>query len=164
MRKPDFRLCKNKGAEKLCSYCLADQCLCFHYSDIDSTVLLLVKSDISSFYTISLTVHAGSCRIWAETQDRFSRVAAPMLRNIIGQEKGNDVLVSMFEIWSSHASKCHFFVRLLLEQQRDISCLNRGLHFYEKCRGISERNLYTSQLTNTVYHSYTNKYCLQPDG
>ena len=37
MRKPDFCLCKNKGADQLCSY----------YTE--STVTLLLKSEISSF-------------------------------------------------------------------------------------------------------------------
>ena len=38
VRKPDFRLWENKGA---------DQRLCLHYSD--STITLLPKSEISSF-------------------------------------------------------------------------------------------------------------------
>ena len=42
MRKPDFCLCKNNGADQLCSNCTADQRLCLHY--LDSTVpLLLLK-------------------------------------------------------------------------------------------------------------------------
>ena len=40
MRKADFCLCKNKGADQLCSNCTADQCLCFRYSD--STIPLLL--------------------------------------------------------------------------------------------------------------------------
>ena len=31
MRKPAFCICKNKGADQLCSHCAADQCLCFRY-------------------------------------------------------------------------------------------------------------------------------------
>ena len=42
MRKPDFCLCKNKGADQLCSNCKADQHLCFRY--MDSTIPLLLKS------------------------------------------------------------------------------------------------------------------------
>ena len=47
MRKPDFCLCENKGADQLRSNCEADQRLCFRYSD--STISLLPKSEISSF-------------------------------------------------------------------------------------------------------------------
>ena len=47
MRKPNFRLCENKGADQLCSNCTADQRLCFRYSD--STIPLLPESEILSF-------------------------------------------------------------------------------------------------------------------
>ena len=49
MRKPDFRLFKNKGTDQLQSNYEADQHLCFHYTD--STILLLPKSEIPSFFT-----------------------------------------------------------------------------------------------------------------
>ena len=70
MRKPDFCLCKNKGADQLCSNCTADQRLCFLYSD--STILILFKSKISSFYPISETVEVGNPKV------RFFYVAAYM--------------------------------------------------------------------------------------
>ena len=41
MRKPDICLCVNKGADQLCSNCIADQPLCFRYSF--STIPLLLK-------------------------------------------------------------------------------------------------------------------------
>ena len=47
VRKPDFRLCENKGADQLRSNCEADQRLCFRYSD--NTISLLLKSEILSF-------------------------------------------------------------------------------------------------------------------
>ena len=47
MRKPDFCICKNKGADQLCGNHTADQHLYFRY--IDSTIPLLPKSEISSF-------------------------------------------------------------------------------------------------------------------
>ena len=47
VRKPDFCQCENKGADQLCSNCEADQRLCFRY--MDSTISLLLKSEISSF-------------------------------------------------------------------------------------------------------------------
>ena len=71
-RKPDFCLCENKGADQLRSNCEADQRLCFRYTD--STLSLLIKSEISSFYAASGTVHVGLCH--GNPEDQFSRVAA----------------------------------------------------------------------------------------
>ena len=65
MRKLDFCLSENKGADQLCSNCTADQCFCFRYSD--STLSLLVKLEISSFKHFSVTVQAGLWRTWWET-------------------------------------------------------------------------------------------------
>ena len=47
VRKPDFCLCENKGADQLRGNREADQHLCFRYTD--STISLLLKSEISSF-------------------------------------------------------------------------------------------------------------------
>ena len=63
MRKPDFCICENKGADQLCSDCTADQHLCFRYSD----------STISSTYhqnfkpLACFCVQADLCRTWSET-------------------------------------------------------------------------------------------------
>ena len=65
MRKPDFCLCENKGADQLCNNCTADQRLGFRY--MDSTIPLLLKSEIPSFKPSSLTAKAGLCRTWSET-------------------------------------------------------------------------------------------------
>ena len=43
----------------------ASQRLCFRYTD--STLSLLIKSEISSFYAASGTVHVGLCQTWLET-------------------------------------------------------------------------------------------------
>ena len=43
MRKPDFRLCENKGADQLCSNCTSDQRLCFRYTDCTLSPLLIPK-------------------------------------------------------------------------------------------------------------------------
>ena len=45
MRKPDFCICENKGADQLRGNREADQRLCFRY--IDSTIPLLSKPEIS---------------------------------------------------------------------------------------------------------------------
>ena len=47
VRKPDFCLGENKGADQLRGNREADQRLCFRYTD--STIPLLLKSEISSF-------------------------------------------------------------------------------------------------------------------
>ena len=61
MRKPDFCLCKNKGADQLHSNCKADQRLCFRYSD-STTSLLPFK-----FLPFSVAVQAALCQTWSET-------------------------------------------------------------------------------------------------
>ena len=65
MRKRDYCLCENKGADQLRSNCEADQRLCFRY--IDSTIPLLHIAKISSFQLSSMTVQAGLCKTWSET-------------------------------------------------------------------------------------------------
>ena len=65
MRKPDFCLCENKGADQLRSNCEADQRLCFRYTD--STISPLLKDKISRFWLSSVIVQAGLCRSWSET-------------------------------------------------------------------------------------------------
>ena len=74
MRKSDFCLCENKGADQLCSNCTADQRLCFRY--MDSSIPLLPKSEISVFYI---------CTGWfvsdivGTPEDQFSCVTAHMM-------------------------------------------------------------------------------------
>ena len=65
MRKPDFCLCENKGADQLCSNCTADQRLCLPYTD--STMPRLLISEIQASSLLSLTVQANLCRTWSET-------------------------------------------------------------------------------------------------
>ena len=56
---------ENKDADQLRGNREADQRLCFRYSD--STIPLLLKSEISSFYLFSVLVQAGLCRTCSET-------------------------------------------------------------------------------------------------
>ena len=65
MGKPTICICENKGPDQLRGNGEADQRLCFRYSD--STVPLLLKSEISSFELFSVTVQVGLCRTWSET-------------------------------------------------------------------------------------------------
>ena len=66
MRKPTFCICVNKEADQLRGKCEADQRLCFRY--MDSTIPLLSKSKISSFYPSSVAVQPGLCRTRSETR------------------------------------------------------------------------------------------------
>ena len=65
MGKPAICIGENKDADQLRGYREADQRLCFRYTD--STLPLLLKSEISSFLLFSVTVQVGLCRTCSET-------------------------------------------------------------------------------------------------
>ena len=65
MGKPTICMCENKGADQLRGNREADQRLCFRYSD--STIPLLLKSEISTFYLYSVLVRASLCWTCSET-------------------------------------------------------------------------------------------------
>ena len=65
MRKSDFCICENKGADQLLHSRIAEQHLYFYY--IGSTILLLAKSEISSLWLSSLVVQPGLCQTWMKT-------------------------------------------------------------------------------------------------
>ena len=65
VRKPDFCICENKGADQLHGNREADQRLCFRYTD--SIFPLLLISEISSFYLFSVLIQAGLCQTCSET-------------------------------------------------------------------------------------------------
>ena len=65
MGKPTICICENKGADQLRGNREADQHLCFRYTD--STIPLLLKSEISSSYPSSVLVQRGMCRTCSET-------------------------------------------------------------------------------------------------
>ena len=64
MRKPTICIGENKAADQLCSNCTADQRLCFRY--MDSTISLLLKSEILSFSPASVTVQASLFQTWSD--------------------------------------------------------------------------------------------------
>ena len=66
MRKPTICIGENKDADQLRGDREADQRLCFRYKD--STLPLLLKSEISSFLLYCVTVQPGLCQIWSEPQ------------------------------------------------------------------------------------------------
>ena len=65
MGKLTICLGENKGADQLRGHREADQRLCFRFSD--STIPLLLKSEISSFQLFSVLVQVGLCRTCLET-------------------------------------------------------------------------------------------------
>ena len=65
MGKPTICIGENKDADQLRGNREADQRFCFRYSD--STIPLLLKSEISSFWLFSVTVQVGLCRTFSET-------------------------------------------------------------------------------------------------
>ena len=64
MGKPTICIGENKDADQLRGNREADQRLCFRYSD--STIPLLLKPEISSFYLFSVLVQLGLCRTCSE--------------------------------------------------------------------------------------------------
>ena len=65
MGKPTICIGENKDADQLRGNREADQRLCFRFSD--STISLLLKSEISSFSLFSVLVQVGLCRTCSET-------------------------------------------------------------------------------------------------
>ena len=64
IRKPTICICETKSTDQLRSNCEADQRLCFRYTD--STIPLLPKPEITSFYRSSVTAQIGLCQTWSE--------------------------------------------------------------------------------------------------
>ena len=65
VRKSVFCICENKEADQLRGDREADQHLCFR--NTDSTIPLLPKSEISSFYPSSDAAQPSLCQTWSET-------------------------------------------------------------------------------------------------
>ena len=65
MGKPTICIGENKDADQLRGHREADQRLYFRYSD--STIPLLLKSEISSFLLFFVHVQVGLCRTCSET-------------------------------------------------------------------------------------------------
>ena len=75
MRKPDFCLCKKKGADELCSNCTADQRLCFLYTDSK----ISSSSSIQNFKLLAIFCNCTDrfvSDLVGNPLDHFSHVAA----------------------------------------------------------------------------------------
>ena len=66
VRKPTICMGKNKDADQLRGNREADQRLCFRYTYSTFPPLLIPK--FSRFWVSSVTVQAGLCWTWSETQ------------------------------------------------------------------------------------------------
>ena len=66
MRKPTICMGENKDADQLRGNREADQRLCFRYTDSTFPPLLIPK--FSRFSVSSVTIQAGLCWTWSETQ------------------------------------------------------------------------------------------------
>ena len=66
MRKTTFCECENKDTDQLRGNREADLGLCFR--NIDSTIPLLSKSEISILWPFSVAVQPGLCRTGSETR------------------------------------------------------------------------------------------------
>ena len=65
MRKPDYCICENNNADQLRGNHEADQRFCFRYTD--STIPLLIKSEIFSLEPSCVVVQPGLYRTWSKT-------------------------------------------------------------------------------------------------
>ena len=74
MRKPDFCLCEDKGADQLCSNCTADQRLCFRYTDSTFPHLLIPKVSSLAFFCGCSGRFVSD--LVGNPEDSFSRVTA----------------------------------------------------------------------------------------
>ena len=59
VRKPDFCLRENKGADQLRSKCEADQCLCFRYAD--NLQFLYILNPNFPVFSHLLCLHSSGC-------------------------------------------------------------------------------------------------------
>ena len=84
MRKPTICMGENKDADQLRGNREADQRLCFRYTDSTFPPLLIPK--FSRFWVSSVTVQAGLCLTWSETQIvGFVMHRLTCLSNIVGE-------------------------------------------------------------------------------
>ena len=78
MRKPTFCIyAKRKAQISFCSNCTADQRLCFRYKD--STISILLKSEISSPQHASETIKVGLYQTWPRGYKTFFMLSSAEL-------------------------------------------------------------------------------------
>ena len=65
-KKKKICICESKSADQMSSKCIADQHLCFRYTE--SVIPLLLKFKISSFSgPSSVVVQASLCQSWSKS-------------------------------------------------------------------------------------------------
>ena len=76
MRKTDFCLCENKGADQLRGNREADQRLCFRYTDSIFSLLLISEMNFKLLACFCDCTDQFVSDLVGNPTDRFSRVAA----------------------------------------------------------------------------------------
>ena len=85
--KPTICIGENKATDQLRGDREADQRLCFRYTD--STIPLLPKSEILSFWPASVTVQAGLCQACSEPKLLvFSHLGSFVITEILTMQYG----------------------------------------------------------------------------
>ena len=104
MRTTDLCLCENKCADQLCSNCIADQRICFRYTDREIPLLLISKACFCNCTSKFVSDLVGNL------EDRFPWVAAHTvkLRRKVTPLCTWSALVSA--LITITASKVHFVV------------------------------------------------------
>ena len=125
MRKPEFCLCKNKGADQLCSNCTADQCFCFSlhaYYNSSATYnqtfkIVILFCDCTDQFVPDLVVNP---------KDRLSRVAAFYRLKTIDRN-----VYKIFERWVISINIAFFKLPLSCQNlfNGDVSSIFGIMHF-----------------------------------
>ena len=89
MRKQTICMGENKDADQLRGNREADQRLCFRYTDSTFPPLLIPK--FSRFWVSSVTVQAGLCWTWSETQ-----IVGFVMHRLIIDNKSNECSTLIF--------------------------------------------------------------------
>ena len=101
MGKPTICICENKDADQLRGDREADQRLCFRYSD--STIPLLLKSEISSFWLFPVLVQVGLRQTCSKTT------------LLVFPRDG-----SYIEHLDSHLGFCNYSIKLVRDTKHEI--------------------------------------------
>ena len=100
LRKPDFCICENKGANQLCSNCTADQRLCFFATRLVQFFFYL-SQNFKPLACFCVCTDRSMLHLVVNPVDQFSRVAAHIILNKVFNMTGLEL--------SSHKTCFCFF-------------------------------------------------------
>ena len=110
VRKPTICMGENKDADQLRGNRETDQRPCFRYTDSTFPPLLIPK--FSRFWVSSVTVQAGLCRTWSETQiagflmHRLITEASIIIVHMYSQRSFSYFTCKASFLWSVKQNKC----------------------------------------------------------